>query len=88
MDLVRRATERCMPTNRRRRVVGVAVLTYLQRDWSPEQVAGRLARAAGGPVISHETSYRFIYAQAVPTNDYRWWHYLGAWQGAVATSSA
>ena len=32
-----------------------AVLGRLQRGWSPEQVAGRLAREAGAPVISHET---------------------------------
>ena len=38
------------------------VLEYLQCGWSPEQVAGYLARDAGGPVISHETIYRFIYA--------------------------
>src|SRR5690242_6192099 len=39
------------------------VLAGLARGLSPEQVAGRLARENGGAVISHETIYRFIYAQ-------------------------
>ena len=34
----------------------------LQHGWSPQQVAGRLAREQHRPVISHETIYRFIYA--------------------------
>jgi transposase, IS30 family len=29
--------------------------------WSPEQIAGRLARLHGGTVISHESIYRFVY---------------------------
>src|SRR5690349_11488970 len=40
-----------------------AVLERLARGWSPEQVAGRLAREAGRKVISYESIYRFIYAQ-------------------------
>ena len=51
------------------------VLDRLALGWSPEQVAGRLAREAG-PVISHESIYRFIYAQARRTNDGTWRHYL------------
>ena len=39
------------------------VLEELQRGLSPQQIAGRLAREAGRPVISHESIYRFIYAQ-------------------------
>ena len=35
------------------------VLGYLQCGWSPEQVAGHMAREAGGAVISYETIYRF-----------------------------
>src|SRR3954466_15586759 len=35
----------------------------LSRGWSPEQVAGRLARERGRRVISYESIYRFIYAQ-------------------------
>ena len=53
-----------------------AVLDRLAQGWSPEQVAGRLAREAGRPVISHESIYRFIYAQIARTKDYRWRHYL------------
>ena len=49
-----------------------AVLDGLKRGWSPEQVAGRLERDAGHPVISHESIYRFIYAQIHRTNDFSW----------------
>jgi transposase, IS30 family len=53
-----------------------AVLERLESGWSPEQVAGRLARDAGHNVISYESIYRFIYAQIARTKDYRWRHYL------------
>jgi IS30 family transposase len=53
-----------------------AVLKRLARGWSPEQVAGRLAREQGRRVISYESIYRFIYAQIARTKDYRWRHYL------------
>jgi len=52
------------------------VLSRLGQGWSPEQVAGRLALDRGVRVISHETIYRFIYAQLGRTNDYSWRHYL------------
>ena len=52
------------------------VLTHLQQGWTPEQVAGRLARDAGRPVLSHETIYRFLYAQTARTKTYAWRHYL------------
>ena len=52
------------------------VLASLQQGWSPEQVAGRVARDAGRRVISHETIYRFIDAQIRRTKDYRWRHFL------------
>jgi IS30 family transposase len=52
------------------------ILDRLAEGRSPEQVAGRLAREAGRKVISHETIYRFIYAQLKRTNDRRWRHYL------------
>jgi len=52
------------------------VFACLAAGWSPEQVAGRLARQAGRPVISHETIYRFIYAQIRRTKDYGWRRYL------------
>jgi len=52
------------------------ILDRLGQGWSPEQVAGRLAREAGHRVISHETIYRFIYAQLKRTNSRRWRLYL------------
>ena len=52
------------------------VLSRLAGGWSPEQVAGRLAREKGRRVISHETIYRFIYSQLARTRDYDWRHYL------------
>lgn len=57
-------------------VLQAQVLDRLDRSWSPEQVAGRLARELGRPVISHESIYRFIYAQIRRTNDGRWRKYL------------
>ncbi len=52
------------------------VLDCLRRGWSPEQVAGRLARQHAEPIISHESIYRFIYAQIRRTNDGSWRRYL------------
>lgn len=52
------------------------VLSRLALGWSPEQVAGRLARESGQQTISYETIYRFIYAQIRRSNDYAWRHYL------------
>jgi transposase, IS30 family len=52
------------------------VLRALANKWSPEQVAGRLAREAGRNVISYESIYRFIHAQIARTKDYSWRHYL------------
>ena len=48
------------------------VLNHLASGWSPEQIAGRLAREAGHSVISYESIYRFIYAQLRRTNDGAW----------------
>jgi IS30 family transposase len=53
-----------------------AVMDRLKCGWSPEQIAGRLAREAGRNVISYESIYRFIYAQMARTKDYRWRRYL------------
>ena len=39
-------------------------------------MAGRLAREQHRPVISHETIYRFIYAQMARKTEYSWRHYL------------
>lgn len=52
------------------------VCERLARGWSPEQIAGRLAREHGRRVISYESIYRFIYAQIARHKDYRWRHYL------------
>ena len=55
-----------------------AVLKRLAQGWSPEQVAGHMARELGRKVISYESIYRFIYAQIARTKDYRWRHYCRA----------
>ena len=52
------------------------VLARLATGWSPQQIAGRLAREQGRAVISHETIYRFIAAQVARTKDYSWRLYL------------
>ena len=44
----------------------------LNAGWSPAQVSGRLALEYGRPVISHQSIYRFIYAQLARTKDYSW----------------
>ena len=71
-----------------------AVLERLAREWSPEQVAGRFKLEAGHPLISHESIYRFIYAQIARTKDYRWRLYLPrakskrGWRGRKGGSPA
>jgi IS30 family transposase len=52
------------------------VLAGLGAGLSPEQVAGRLRLESGQKVISHESIYRFIYAQITRTNDFRWRRFL------------
>ena len=52
------------------------VLSGLARGWSPEQIAGRLKQQKAATTISHESIYRFIYAQIRRTNDGAWRHYL------------
>jgi transposase, IS30 family len=52
------------------------ILNRLEAGWSPEQISGRLAREEGHKVISHETIYRFVYAQLKRTNDTTWRLYL------------
>jgi transposase, IS30 family len=37
------------------------VRDFLAMGWSPEQIAGRLARQHGRTIISHESIYRFVY---------------------------
>ena len=45
----------------------------LAMGWSPEQIAGRLAREHGATLISHESIYRFVYFRSAQ-KDY--WHRL------------
>lgn len=52
------------------------VLTHLSRGHSPEQTTGRIARETGTALISHETIYRFIYAQIARHQNYSWRLYL------------
>lgn len=49
-----------------------AVMERLASGWSAEQIAGRLKREKGRQVISHESIYRFVYAQLARTKDYSW----------------
>lgn len=51
------------------------VLEHLRRGWSPELIAGRLARRQHGKtIITHETIYTFIYGEEHRTK--RLWEYL------------
>jgi transposase, IS30 family len=52
------------------------VMSKLVMGWSPEQIAGRLTQEHSALSISHESIYRFIYAQIARTKDYRWRQYL------------
>lgn len=69
------------------------VLARLAGGWSPEQVAGRIARE-GGTRIGVETIYRFIHAQIARHKDYSWRHYLPrgkarrGWRGRRGGSAA
>lgn len=70
------------------------VLSQLKDGWSPEQVTGRLAEDAGKHVLSHETIYRFIYAQLARTKNFSWRRYLPrakskrGWRGRKGGSPA
>jgi IS30 family transposase len=52
------------------------VFDRLAMGWSPAQIAGRLAREKASRRISHESIYRFIYAEIRRTDDGAWRHYL------------
>jgi IS30 family transposase len=52
------------------------VMSKLVMGWSPEQIAGRLAQQHSALSISHESIYRFIYAQIARTKDYSWRRFL------------
>ena len=77
----------------RRPKLQTLVLSRLAQGWSPVQVAGRLKREQGHPVISYESIYRFIDAQIRRTKDYSWRHYLPrgktqrGWRGRKGGSS-
>ena len=60
----------------RDRTLRALVLGCLRQGWSPQQVARRLALEDPRSVISHETIYRFIYAQIARTKEYAWRLYL------------
>ena len=70
------------------------VLAGLKQGWSPEQVAGRLKLEAASNLISHESIYRFVYAQIARKKDYSWRHYLPrakskrGWRGRKGGSPA
>jgi transposase, IS30 family len=52
------------------------VLAQLARGVSPEQIAGRMIRDKTPERVSHETIYRFIYAEIARTKDFGWRHFL------------
>jgi transposase, IS30 family len=52
------------------------VLGCLACGWSPEATAGWLRRQKPAVMISHESIYRFIYAQMQRTHDWAWRLYL------------
>jgi len=70
------------------------VLKGLSNGLSPEQVAGRLKFENGSCLVSHETIYRFIYAQITRHNDFSWRNYLPrakayrGWRGRKGGSPA
>src|SRR5260370_5822754 len=70
------------------------VLDRLRHGWSPEQTGGRLDYEKAAAGVSHESIYRFIYAQIRRTNDGSWRHYLPrakakrGWRGRKGGSPA
>ena len=52
------------------------VLRQLARGVSPEQIAGRMVRDKADHRVSHETIYRYIYAEIARTKDFAWRHFL------------
>jgi IS30 family transposase len=70
------------------------VLDRLKLGWSPEQIAGWLNRQKAATTISHESIYRFIYAQIRRTNDGAWRNYLPrarykrGWRGRRASPAS
>lgn len=60
-----RATERKKVAAKRKRLKSTEIRDYvegrLKLGWSPEQIAGRLAKEIPGSTISHEAIYQYIY---------------------------
>ena len=52
------------------------VLMGFRVGWSPQQIVERLARENGHRMITHESLYRFVYAEIARTKDYSWRRYL------------
>ena len=52
------------------------MLEQLARGISPEQIAGRMQLENAPERVSHETIYRFIYAEITRTMDYFWRQFL------------
>lgn len=50
------------------------VIGRLNRNWSPEQIAGRLKLKAENVAVSHETIYQFVYARE--NKPLRLWEFL------------
>ena len=48
------------------------VLMGFRLGWSPQQIVERLARENGHRMISHESLYRFVYAEIARAKDYSW----------------
>ena len=82
------ATDRCTRMSRPGRAAGPAHASNATASCAPassnvsvgggppEQIAGHLAEAAGRTVISYESIYRFIYAQAARHKNHDWRRYL------------
>jgi IS30 family transposase len=45
------------------------LMTYIQKGWSPETIAGRLEREHGKKIISYETLYGWIYESEIGKRD-------------------
>ena len=52
------------------------VLDRLAMGWSPAQISGRLTLDKDSRSISHESIYRFVYAEKKRSDDCAWRHYL------------
>jgi transposase, IS30 family len=70
------------------------VLRLLARGLSPEQIAGRMTRDNAAERVSHETIYRFIYAEIARTKNFAWRNFLPrakskrGWRGVRGGSPA